>query len=89
MWVAVANVVGEPWPYRIRHSALHAAHTSHAYITYKIFDELSQQPWNFVAMEPAEALEVIANLSDHDIEHKIVRQIKVLLLSSSDVPKKC
>ena len=53
-------------------------HTRATLISYKIFDELSQQPWNFVAMEPAEAFEVIANMSDQDIEHKIVRQIKVL-----------
>ena len=78
VWVAVAFVVGKPLSHVVRHSALHAAHTSHAYITNKVFDELRQQPWNLVAMEPSEALDIIANMSDEDIEHKLVRQIKNL-----------
>ena len=78
VWTAAAPMVGELWLHNIRHSALDAAHMSHAYLIHKVFDELSQKPWNLVALEPSKAFEVIASMSDEDIEHKIGRQIKSL-----------
>ena len=79
VWECLANAIGEAWHHTVRHSALHAAHTSHAFVTQRLFRELERQPWNLVAMDPDEALDAISTMADDEIEHLVVHQISSLL----------
>ena len=79
VWECVATAIDEPMHHVVKHLALHAAHTSHAYLAHKVFDQLSRQPWSLVHMQPSLALDRVRDMADKDIEHRVVRQIKTLL----------
>jgi len=79
VWECLAAAIGETLHHNVRHSALHAAHTSHAFVTHRVFSELDRQPWNFATMDPGQALAQISAMSESDITHQVAHQISTLM----------